>query len=141
MLGLGEIVEGSDTWQTGEANMRQRKSLIVERVVPEGTKAIVFRLAGKLTGTKECYEFLEDVREDVRAGHLSIVLNVEKIDQVSSPGIGIIAACYTSTTNAGGSMAVVGAPQRVRTLLEVVCLWDLLAHYDTEEQALQSAVG
>ncbi|MCK4303955.1 MAG: STAS domain-containing protein [Candidatus Eisenbacteria sp.] len=133
--------EGTRDLADGSIQMHQRKSLVVERIAQEDSKAVIFRLAGKLTSTKECYDFLESVRDDVHGGCTRIVFNLEKIDQVSSPGIGIIAACYTSTTNAGGSITIVAAPQRVGTLLEVVRLWDLFAHYDTEDEALEALPG
>ena len=51
----------------------------------------------------------------------------------------IIAACYTSVTNAGGRLCVVEVPKPVRTLLELVCLWPLLGVYPDEEAAVQAA--
>ncbi len=121
--------------------MRPRKTLLVEQELNQATQSAVFRLSGKLTGTKECYEFLEDAREAINAGHRHIVVNLEKITHVSSPGIGIIAACYTSAQNAKGSLAVVEVPTRVRTLLEIVCLWKLVGGHISEESALQAALN
>ena len=116
--------------------MRQRKSLEVERVEPMDPKTTIFRLAGKLVGTQESYDFLDDLRDDVQKGRSHVVLNLDKVDRVTSPGIGIIAACYTSTKKVDGRLCLVAVPQPVRTLMELVCLWPCLEHYATEEEAL-----
>jgi anti-anti-sigma factor len=110
--------------------------LEIERIEQGDPLVVVFRLKGRLIATKECLDFLEDVRKDVRRGHSRIVFNLEQIQQVSSTGIGIIAASYVSITNAGARMRVAGASETARKLLELVCLWPLLEHHDTEEEAL-----
>ncbi len=119
--------------------MARWKNLEIERVEHPDAKAVVFRLAGKLVGTKECYEFLEMVRDDVHVGNFHIILNLENIGRVSSPGIGIIAATYTSVTNAGGTLSVVSVPKAVRTLLELVCLWGMLVEHESEEAGVTAA--
>ena len=121
--------------------MRRRSNLEVERLDHEDARLVVFRLAGKLTGTKDCYAFLEGVRDDIHEGRSHVVLNLEKVERVTSPGIGILAACYTSATKAGGRLSVVAVPKTVRMLLEVVCLWDLLDHCSTEVEAIKLATG
>ncbi len=119
--------------------MARWKNLEIERIEHPDAKAVVFRLAGKLVGTKECYEFLEMVRDDVHVGNFHIILNLENIGRVSSPGIGIIAASYTSVTNAGGTLSVVGVPKPVRTLLELVCLWGMLVEHESETAGVAAA--
>ena len=121
--------------------MAPRKSLTVDRIPHSDSKAIVFRLTGKLTGTKECYTFLDDLREDVHDGNTCIILNLEKISHISSPGVGIVAACYTSVANVQGRLAIVAPPSRVKTLLKIVYLWDLLDHHANEDEALSAATA
>ncbi len=119
--------------------MTPRPSLTIDRVPHPESGAVIFRLAGKLTGTKECYTFLDALRDDVHDGNTNIILNLEKVSHISSPGVGIVAACYTSVSNTQGRLAIVGAPSRVKTLLKIVCLWDLLGHHENETEALSSA--
>ena len=119
--------------------MRERRVLQVERQVHEDPRAVVFRLDGKLTGTKDSYEFLEDVRDEIHAGQPCLILNLGQVSRITSPGVGILAACFTSVKNAGGRLCIVETPDAARTLLEVVCLWQMIEHYDSEEEALKAA--
>lgn len=117
--------------------MRKRPCIEVERVEHQDPKAVVYRLSGRLLGSTECYEFLEDVRDAVRSGCPRVILNLEKVNRAASAGIGILAACYTSVTNADGRMCVVAVPKSLRTLMKLVCLWDLLEKCDTEADAFE----
>jgi anti-anti-sigma factor len=119
--------------------MARWKSLDIERIAETENKTVLYRLAGRLSGTKECYELLEMVRDDVHVGHFRVILNLADVNRVSSPGIGILAASYTSITNAGGTLMVVAVPKAVRQLLEMVRLWNLLVEFETEAEALVAA--
>ena len=52
--------------------MARWKNLDMERVLRKDSKTVLFRLAGKLTGTKESYDLLEMIRDEVHDGHDSI---------------------------------------------------------------------
>lgn len=116
--------------------MTHRPTLEVERIEPENPKMVIYRLAGRLLGTKECYDFLNSLRDDVHAGRSAVVIDLEKVTRIASPGIGIIAACHTAVMNEKGSMALAGVQKEVRMPLELVCLWGLLKAYDTQEDAI-----
>ncbi len=118
--------------------MSAAAKLDVERVLPERSDAVVFRLSGKLTDTKESYAFLEQVRGEIKKGVSLVLLNLERIEYLSSAGVGILAACYTSAKNAGGRMAVAAVSDAARKILEIVCLWEALERYPSEEQALKA---
>lgn len=116
--------------------MQDRPSLRVRREESGDTHALVFRLEGKVTGTPECYEFLEEVRDAVRAGCRTVILDLERVEKMSSPGIGILAACYTSATRAQGRLGLVAVPEPVAVMLRIVCLWDLLPRFASSREAL-----
>lgn len=116
--------------------MRERRSMEVQRDQRRDPEAMVFRLSGKMTGTQECYEFLDDVRDAVHGGNPNIVLSLANVEKISSPGIGILAACYTSVTRVGGRLCIVAVPDHVATLLKIVCLWEVLPRYASESEAL-----
>jgi len=116
--------------------MSQRPIVSYERIEHDAPRALVYRLAGRLHGTPQCFAFLEDVRDDVRDGHRNVVLDLAGLERMNSTGVGIVAACFTSLRNAGGTLAVSGVDDSIRTLLEVVCLWDMIPHHDTEAEAV-----
>ncbi len=76
--------------------------LTVERIETGDASVIVYRMSGLLSNTTESYTFLDEFCHCVRKGETKAVLNIEKIEHVTSAGVGILAACYTSVTNAGG---------------------------------------
>ena len=117
------------------------KKVKVDRIAHDDLQAVVFRLEGNLTDSKESYAFLEEVRGEIQKGRPLVLMNLEKIEYLSSSGIGILAACYTSAKNAGGRMGIVAASDPARKILELVCLWDAIERFDSEEEGLQTARG
>ncbi|MBD3236257.1 MAG: STAS domain-containing protein [Candidatus Eisenbacteria bacterium] len=113
-----------------------RGKLEITRTEHEDPKAVVYALAGPLTDTRECYDLLDDVRGELRDGYLRLVFDLENVVRVTSSGIGLLAACFTSAKNAGGRMSLVAVPEKTRVLLELVHLWDVLDHYPSQAEAL-----
>ncbi len=113
-----------------------RKNLEVEKVVMESPPVTLFRLAGALTGTPESYEFLDMLREHTSRAPGPVILNLEKLGQVNSSGVGILAACYTSIINTGSRACLAAPPQRLRTILDVVKLTSCFCVLDSEEEAI-----
>lgn len=99
---------------------------------------VIYRLRGLLTNTPESYAFLDEFSQRVRKGARKIILNLEGVEHITSAGVGILAACYTSLTNAGGRMALAHVPPRARVILNVLKMLELLGDHATEEGALAS---
>ncbi len=119
--------------------MSRKPCLRSERVRDDKHKAVICQMCGRLIGSPVCYEFLEDIREDIKAGYLNVVLQMESVEWVNSTGVGILASIYTSTKNQGGAVYVVSAPDRVESLLQTVQLWQFLNPCESIEAALQQA--
>ena len=119
--------------------MSRKPCLRSERVHDDEHKAVICQMCGRLIGSPVCYEFLEDVREDIKVGYPNVVLQMESVEWVNSTGVGILASIYTSTKNQGGADYVVLAPDRVKSLLQTVQLWQFLHPCDSVEAALQQA--
>lgn len=114
--------------------------LEVERVEgPAG--ALVYRLTGTLTDSKDGFDFLETVREAFRSGVKRVVLNLSRLEQLDSSGVGIIASCYTSAANAGAFLALAEVPKRPRAILEIVRLLTVIPELPTEQAALAAEAG
>ena len=99
------------------------KKLQSERIVHDQPKAVVYRLTGVLTDTKEAFELLDDIRGAIADDYPLIVL----------------AAAYTSAKRDGSRICLAGVADRGRSLLELVGLWSLLDHAQTEMEALQTS--
>ena len=109
----------------------------VELAEHKAPEAIIYRLSGVLTNSRESYEFLENLQHRMRAKPGLAVLNLERLERITSAGVGIIAACYTSSMNAHGRLVLVSIPKQVETVLNVVCLLKVIEHHRTEEEALR----
>ncbi len=107
-----------------------------DHVKPANPDVMLFRVSGALVGSKECYEFLEDVRRDIKQHVKHIVINLKDVERINSAGVGILCACYTSITNQQGKMYLVEVSERNQMLLKVVGLWDQLPHFATEQDVV-----
>jgi len=118
--------------------MWQHGKLAIERTEIEDPKVVVFHMTGMLTDTRDCYNLLEDIRDQIKLGHTNFVFNLENVRRVTSCGIGLLAACYTSVKNADGKLCFAAAPEIVRSVVTVVGLGDIFIMYPTEEEAIRS---
>ncbi len=101
------------------------------------TPVTVYHLSGLLTNSPESYAFLDEVLGRVRKGHNRVVINLDQVGHITSAGVGILAACYTSANNAGGRFCLTRVPDRARAILNVVGLLSLVGECPTEEEAIR----
>ena len=115
--------------------MTRKPCMRSERVRDDEHKTVICQMSGRMISSPVCYDFLEDIREDIKAGYPNVVLQMENVEWINSTGAGIIASIYTSTKTQGGSVYVVSAPDRVKNLLQTVHLWEFLHPCETVEAA------
>jgi anti-anti-sigma factor len=108
--------------------------LKTERIVPENPKVVLYRLSGALSDTKASYAFLKTVRDDVKAGIATVVINLTTVERITSSGVGILCTCFTSLRSAKGRLVIVGVTDRNREILQAVGLWSVLDHCATEAE-------
>jgi anti-anti-sigma factor len=104
----------------------------------EGDGIVVYRLHGNLTDSREAYHFYEEFRKAVKEvpGLRYVIFSLEEIDHVTSAGVGILAACFTSVANCGGTLCLSGLSSRARAVLEIVGLLKVIEQRDSEEELL-----
>jgi anti-anti-sigma factor len=111
----------------------------VERVEVPAHDAVVYRVDGVLGDGPACWRFLEDVRQDVQAGPRLLVLNLRGVPHATSPGIGILAACFTSAKKASKRVVLTSVSRGVAEVLAVAGLAETFPTYPTEDAALEAA--
>jgi anti-anti-sigma factor len=114
------------------------KEIEVERHESRSPEVTVYRLSGYLSNTPGSYEILEEVRRHVRKHPVPVVVNLENVDHVTSAGIGILAACYTTVVNSGQRFGLACVPKRVVAILTVVKFLDVVPSYASEDEAVLS---
>ncbi len=102
----------------------------------ESSQAGIYSLSGKLTGDRDSYALLEAVTEAVDSGLRHVVLDLSALEFSNSSGLGIFASIYNLVHGKGGMLVIVGAGDRVRMAMEIIRLWDLVAHAKNAEEAL-----
>ena len=117
--------------------MTNWKKLEVKWVEHGTVPVTVYHLSGTFTSSPEAYAFLDQLQERVRKGHTRVVIHLEGVEAVTSAGVGILAAGYTSVTNAGGKMCLAQVPDRARAILSIVGLLTVIGEGPGEEEAVR----
>jgi anti-anti-sigma factor len=116
--------------------MRGYSHFKVERDDQAAPGILVYRLKGLLTNAPETYEFLEELRQRLREESPRAVLDLHGLERITSGGVGIIAACFTSAVNAEGKLALAAVPKPIEAILNIVCLLQVVPSFATEAQAI-----
>jgi anti-sigma B factor antagonist len=109
--------------------------LEVEHITRQDGKTFVYRLRGVLGESTYSFDFLEELRRQVKEGPERIVLNLADLEYITSSGVGIIAAAYTSARRAGKTLCLVNVPSKVQRVLDICGVFDAVSHYDSEDEA------
>lgn len=119
--------------------MSGKRDLHVEKVDADG--AVVYRFSGALGESQKSYDFLNDMRAGIQNQPDRIVFNLSSIAYLSSPGVGIIAACYTSAKNANKSLVLACLDRQNRRTLQVCGVLPAVDAFETEEGAVTGQEG
>jgi anti-anti-sigma factor len=99
----------------------------------------VLRLHGRFaTGQDSLY--LHTKAEELKgSGHVKILVDFGSVDYVDSTGIGFLIGIYTSVLkSAQGQFALINANRRVRDVLELTRLAQVIQIYPNEAAALEA---
>ncbi len=96
----------------------------------------IYHLVGLFTGGKDGYDLLEEVRAELTAGAKGVVLNLEGVPRLSSAGVGIIAASFTSARNVGAGMRLSGLSSQARQILTMVGVLGLVGEAPSDDAAV-----
>lgn len=107
----------------------------------DAKQALVYALSGTFTDSKEAYEFLDDLRERARQGTGPIVLDLSDVQHMTSCGVGILAACYTSAANANRSLRIAGMSKRAEAVMRIVGLLAVIPRFASREDALSATTS
>ncbi len=98
----------------------------------------VLDAAGRITLGEGASTFREKIRELVSDGRKKILLNLAQVSYIDSSGIGEMVSGFTSVTNNGGQLKLVGLSKRVKDLLQITKLYTVFDAYDDEAEAVRS---
>jgi anti-sigma B factor antagonist len=93
---------------------------------------------GKITIGAGDIALRDSVIEALDSGARKILINLKDVSTIDSSGIGELVAAYTTVTNRGGRLKLVGLPPKVSDILQITQLVTVFEVMDTEEEAVDS---
>ena len=91
---------------------------------------------GKITIGSGDIALRDSVIEALESGARDLLINLKDVSTIDSSGIGELVAAYTTVTNKGGKLKLVGLPPKVSDILQITQLVTVFEVMDTEDEAL-----
>jgi anti-sigma B factor antagonist len=98
----------------------------------------VVDVAGKITLGEGASALRDLLRDLVAADHKKILLNLQNVTYIDSAGIGELISAYTTLTNRGGTLKLLGLTNRIKDLLQITKLYTVFDVHETESHAVRS---
>ena len=98
----------------------------------------VMDASGRITLGEGASTFRDTVRDLAAAGHKKMLLNLNEVTYIDSSGIGELVSGFTTVTNHGGPLKLLGLNKRVRDLLQITKLYTVFEVFDDEAAAIRS---
>jgi len=98
----------------------------------------VIDAAGRITLGEGASAFREMIRDLAAKGEKKIVLNLNEVSYIDSSGIGELVSGFTTVTNHGGQLKLVGLSKRVKDLLQVTKLYTVFEVFEEEADAVRT---
>ncbi len=98
----------------------------------------VVDVAGRITLGEGASSLRETIRRMVTQGNKKILLNLGEVSYIDSSGIGELVSAFTTVTNHGGKLKLLGLTKRVKDLLQITKLYTVFEVFDDEAEAVRS---
>ncbi len=98
----------------------------------------VIDAAGRITLGEGASAFRDTVRDLANKGDKKILLNLSEVSYIDSSGIGEMVSGFTTVTNHGGQLKLLGLSKRVKDLLQITKLYTVFEVFDDEAAAVRS---
>jgi anti-sigma B factor antagonist len=121
------------------AGMAFRKSHMDPQIsTRESDDVTVLDLTGRVVAGPDSDLLSPHLQELVAKGASKLLLNLTAVTQMDSWSISAIAKTYASLSRQGGSLKILCPSSRIRDVLKVVHLLDLIPAFEDEAEALAS---
>jgi anti-sigma B factor antagonist len=98
----------------------------------------VIDAAGRITLGEGASAFRDLIRDLAAKGDKKIILNLNEVSYIDSSGIGELVSGFTTVTNHGGQLKLVGLSKRVKDLLQVTKLYTVFEAFEEEADAVRT---
>ena len=98
----------------------------------------VIDAVGRITLGEGASSFRDLIRDLAAKGDKKLVLNLSEVSYIDSSGIGELVSGFTTVTNHGGQLKLVGLSKRVKDLLQITKLYTVFEVHEEEADAIRS---
>ena len=98
----------------------------------------VIDAAGRITLGDGASSFRDTIRDLAAKGNKKLLLNLAEVSYIDSSGIGEMVSGFTTVTNSGGQLKLLGLSKRVKDLLQITKLYTVFEVFDDETTAIRS---
>lgn len=98
----------------------------------------VIDAAGRITLGDGASSFRDAIRDLAAKGNKKLLLNLADVSYIDSSGIGEMVSGFTTVTNNGGQLKLLGLSKRVKDLLQITKLYTVFEVFDDETTAIRS---
>jgi anti-sigma B factor antagonist len=93
---------------------------------------------GRITLGEGASVFRDMIRDLATKGNKKILINLSDVSYIDSSGIGEMVSSFTTVTNHGGQLKLLGLTKRVKDLLQINKLYTVLEVFEDESSAIRS---
>ncbi len=93
---------------------------------------------GRITLGEGATVFRDMIRDLAAKGNKKILVNLGEVSYIDSSGIGEMVSSFTTVTNHGGQLKLLGLNKRVKDLLQITKLYTVFEVFDDEASAVRS---
>jgi anti-sigma B factor antagonist len=104
----------------------------------ERYNAVIIYFDGETLTGDETPDFNHLLHKLLDEGKKNIIFDVSSVRFVNSTGIGLLIGGYTTVQNANGQVRLVGAQERIQSLLVITKLASVFKMYETVDEAVKS---
>jgi anti-sigma B factor antagonist len=98
----------------------------------------VIDAVGRITLGEGSSLFRDTIRDLATKGDKKLLLNLGEVTYIDSSGIGEMVSGFTTVTNQGGQLKLVGLNKRVKDLLQITKLYTVFEAFEDEATAIRS---
>lgn len=98
----------------------------------------VIDATGRITLGEGASVFRDAIRDLATKGEKKLLVNLSDVSYIDSSGIGEMVSGFTTVTNHGGQLKLLGLSKRVKDLLQITKLYTVFEVFEDEAAAVRS---
>ncbi|HVP06226.1 MAG TPA: STAS domain-containing protein [Candidatus Acidoferrum sp.] len=98
---------------------------------------VVLSVSGKIMGGEEITLFHGRIHEYLSQNKKKVIIDLAKVEWMSSVGLGMLISALTAVKNAGGRLVLANIT-KIESILTITRLMGVFEHYDSLDDAIKS---